>query len=55
MPLVIPLQAEVSEGHTSDQNLQDANHAPHTRTCIHSPLVQVGSEGQGPAQGAWHR
>lgn len=50
VPLVIPLQVEVSEGHTSNQNLQDANHAPHTRTCIHSPWCKWG-KGQGPAQG----
>lgn len=49
--LVISLQAGVSEGHTSNQNPRDANHAPHTHTRMHSPLLQVGSEGQG----AWHR
>ena len=45
--LVIPLQAEVSEGHASNQSPRDANHAPHTHTGIHPPMVQVGSEGQG--------
>ena len=49
--LVISLQAGVSEGHASNQSPRDANHAPHTHTRMHSPLVQVGSEGQG----AWHR
>lgn len=45
--LVILPQAEVSEGHAFNQSPHDANHAPHTHTHIHPPMVQVDSEGQG--------
>ena len=41
--LVILLQAEVSEGHTSNQNPRDANHAPpHSYTYAFPP----GASGQ---------
>lgn len=55
--LVILLQTEVSEGHSSNQSPAGIIKPP-TLTLIHiytPPMMQVGSEGQGLAQGMWHR